>query len=181
MQIEIVGPNLPRPLNEQGEMHVHQAGCAHLKRRPLSQCRDGIIQELGSVQAVVESCYGPEAGSFYAENGIPEEDWGTAWREYVGEFHFAPCTSELPEEEPTEPTALEIEADGVDALANEQAGYWFAMGIMAESSRYGTDEQRRELAAGFGRYVSVDGRWITVAGFQAFESALLDWKYATRG
>lgn len=214
------------------------------------------------MQAVVESCYGPEAGSFYAESGIPESEWDGAWENhgYASDFHWAPCVADLPRYRPT-PTPADPAAHDLHALAvqftvtltspelrslaaflhsehlgandvavvrqasddhavvhylggsgapADQDGYndaydlttssflprpapeptvslpsppaeqgWvalgFALGIMAESSRYGTDAQRAELAEGFVAFTAQDGRMVTSAGWIAYESRILDY------
>lgn len=94
MQLTIVGPNLID--QSKGTFHVHTKGCADLRKgqyRMLS--RDAFSnEEHESVQSVVESFYGPDAGSFYEESfgdDIPED----AWKHYEGDFWFAPCTEEL--------------------------------------------------------------------------------------
>lgn len=91
MKVEIVGPNLPALLERFGSMHVHADGCADLRRGALGQVRKTLRGghdwqiEVSSVREVVESCYGDQ---------IAESDGH--WEEYVGDLHFAPCTSTLP-------------------------------------------------------------------------------------
>jgi hypothetical protein len=89
-------------LQRLGYIHVHAAECVDLKRGALRARNeyDHCTEEHDSVQSVVESFYGPGAGSFYAEAGIPEEEWPTAWEGYADDFHFAPCLSELPNTRP---------------------------------------------------------------------------------
>jgi hypothetical protein len=109
MQLTILGPNLPGSMQRVANIHVHAAGCADLKR---GGCREAIAmgeactEEHASMQTVVESFYGPSAGGFYGESGIPEADWPTAWKDpaqgYLADFHFAPCTAGLAFDEPTE-------------------------------------------------------------------------------
>jgi hypothetical protein len=96
MQITVIGPNLLD--QSKGSMHVHRAGCADLKRGQYRHmaAHEQWTEEHNTVRSVVESVYGPEAGSFYAEAGL--EDDPKAWESYVGEFWFAPCTDSLPVE-----------------------------------------------------------------------------------
>jgi len=100
MDLTILGPNLGRPLCDKGETHVHHADCRDLRKREYF----GVLSSFerhDSVRSVVESYYGPQAGSFYYER-----DWDTpdgqpppnAWEDYASEFWFAPCCSSLPME-----------------------------------------------------------------------------------
>lgn len=91
---EVIGAH-----GQKAHIVVHKAGC-----RDLSRIHGGesYTEEHDSAQSVVESVYGPEAGSFYAESGIPEDEHATAWKNhgYADDFHFAPCTSALPYDRP---------------------------------------------------------------------------------
>jgi hypothetical protein len=93
MQLTICGPNLP---GNMATFVVHRAGCRDLDRYPLNRATRS-TEEHETVRSVVESFYGPEAGSFYEEHfgdDIPEN----AWEDYADEFHFAPCVVGLPYE-----------------------------------------------------------------------------------
>lgn len=104
MRVTILGPNLPA--EAPGELVVHRADCRDLcrgwtldvMRQERQYAGAPIEEEHASVRAVVESYYGPAAGSFYEEHWGDEEIPEDAWRHYVGEFHFYPCTEGLPEE-----------------------------------------------------------------------------------
>lgn len=67
---------------------VHKAGCADLRKRRLRRAQK-FNQNHGSERSVVESIYGPEAGSFYEESGLQDDP--DAWTHYRHDFHFAPC------------------------------------------------------------------------------------------
>lgn len=117
MNLTILGPNLPGNLQDKGSIHVHAAGCADLKRgsyRHVGKYEQD-TGEYDSRQAVVESFYGPEAGSFYEESGIPEAKWDTAWEDegYEAEFYWAPCTNKLPRNRVTPNPPLEPKAEPV--------------------------------------------------------------------
>lgn len=98
MDLIIAGPNLPRPLCDKGEIHVHHADCQDLRKQAYRGAQSS-FEWHDSVRSVIESMYGPEAGSFYYER-----DWDTpdgeppanAWESYAGEFWFAPCVGSLP-------------------------------------------------------------------------------------
>lgn len=86
--VTVVGPNLPD--QSQGDMHVHAAGCADLKRGQLRNHAERWTVEVDSVQAVVEAIY----SDMIAECD-PDEPYGT-WVDYEADLHFAPCTDHLP-------------------------------------------------------------------------------------
>jgi len=92
---EVIGAHTPRGAH----IRVHVAGCRDLSRIHGGETYD---EDHDSVQSIVESVYGPEAGSFYAENEIPEAEWDTAWKDhdYVADFDFAPCVGALPFDRP---------------------------------------------------------------------------------
>ena len=55
--------------------------------------------EGGTLREMVDTVYGPDGGSFYAEvyePGTPEYD--NAWRDYAREFRVMPCASDLEEQ-----------------------------------------------------------------------------------
>jgi len=99
--LTILGPNLRRPLCDKGEIHIHAAGCADLKRGGYQHVHssDQCDEEHDSIKSVVESFFGPAAGGFYEESGCYEtpEQYAAAWKDYLGEFYFAPCVH-LPDE-----------------------------------------------------------------------------------
>lgn len=80
-------------VNVNGTMHVHAEGCADLNRKMYRAELSGTwtIETLDR-KTVVEDSFGPAAGSFYAESGLPEGDPDN-WREFVSTFSFAPCIS----------------------------------------------------------------------------------------
>lgn len=82
----VAGPSLGNEAPAQ--LVVHAAGCADLKRGYLrgAQKYSGTY---GTVRELVEDWYGPAAGSFYEEAGYDDPE--TAWKNYVDEFHLAPC------------------------------------------------------------------------------------------
>lgn len=92
--VTILGPNMGRPLCDKGDLHVHRTGCADIKRQYGGVARYN--EEHADKRSVVDSMYGPEAGSFYEEAGCENES--TAWQQYEGEFWFAPCVSYLPDD-----------------------------------------------------------------------------------
>ena len=93
-----------RVSDAKGEFHVHAAGCADLKRRPYTGRSAEVYHEShASVREVIDSFYGPAAGSFYEEAGYDNAD--EAWPNYVSEFWFAPCCADLPNEVPAEAAA----------------------------------------------------------------------------
>lgn len=93
MRVTICGPNLPRPLCDRGDMHVHQAGCADLRKYPdddrTRPGQKGWTIEASSVETVVYEVY---------DNQI-EESEGYTWEDYVDDLYWAPCTSSLPRTE----------------------------------------------------------------------------------
>lgn len=96
---ECIGAHTAGGTRAPAHILVHAAGCRDIARVIGG---DAYTEEYDSVQDVVEETYGPQAGSFYAENGIPEAEWGTAWKDhgYVDDFHFYPCTDGLPYDRP---------------------------------------------------------------------------------
>jgi hypothetical protein len=79
-----------------GTLAIHKAGCSDT-RRIKNDSKWNL--DIASVRDVVEDTYGPAAGSFYAETGLPEGDPNN-WQEFRSEFVIAPCVS-LPETVPT--------------------------------------------------------------------------------
>lgn len=92
-----------------GLTHVHKANCRDLYKygppTPWGKDRweDVTYTEATSIKQIVEDTY-RYGGSFYAEDGIPEDQWEDAWRKYVGEFKIFSCVS-LPDEPTYEPTS----------------------------------------------------------------------------
>lgn len=88
MRVTISGPNLPRPLCDKGDMHVHKAGCADLRRYPTERHtgEKGWTIEATSRQGVVEDVYGDQMHDY---------DPPAPWTDYEGDLYWAPCTSEL--------------------------------------------------------------------------------------
>jgi len=88
------------PLGD-GSIHVHRTGCADLRKpkyRPYAA--DSMYDEqFATFKEVVESFYGPDAGSFYTDAGYDPAD-PEVWREYSGEFKVFPCIT-LPDDEET--------------------------------------------------------------------------------
>lgn len=113
MKVTILGPNLPR--EAKAHFEVHAAGCRHLtpvtvtggfKRRGWKWVVvDGWTINVDSVLAVESNVYDWAS----AEN--PEYVLG----DYLGEFHFSPCTANLPYSDP-ESDKL-VEADEARAAA----------------------------------------------------------------
>lgn len=89
MAVTISGPNLPRPLCDKGDMHVHAAGCADLRKYPTERHtgEKGWTITVASVREVVENVYGDQI-----------RESGSTWQDYVGDFYWAPCTSKLAED-----------------------------------------------------------------------------------
>lgn len=85
MKITVMGPNLPRPLCDKGDMHVHAAGCADLRRYPKGIDQGGWTINVEDVRSVVVAVY---------DNMIDES--GLTWEDYVSDLYWAPCTSTLP-------------------------------------------------------------------------------------
>lgn len=96
MDLTIVGPNLID--QSKGTFHVHKAHCADLNKRIYAANRRYEMhnETHDTVRSLVESYYGPSAGSFYEEAGYDDPE--TAWEHYVGEFWLAPCCAKLPTE-----------------------------------------------------------------------------------
>lgn len=95
-KLTIVGPNLPD--QSKGNLHVHAADCKDLTRGQYRQvsAHEKHTEEHDSLRSVVDSFYGPDAGSFYVEtygDNVPVD----VWREYLGDFYIAPCV-DLPDE-----------------------------------------------------------------------------------
>lgn len=92
MKLTVVGPM------DHGGFDVHKTHCADLqqvKYRPYGL--QMYKEEHPDRRSVVESFYGPSAGSFYEEqwgDDIPED----AWTHYADEFYFYPCCQLLPRE-----------------------------------------------------------------------------------
>ncbi len=86
MNLTIAGPNLPHPLDEKGDMHVHAAGCAHLRRYPTERHtgKKGWDLDLASLKDVVETIY----GDILAESDDPED-----WESYLELLYIAPCVN----------------------------------------------------------------------------------------
>lgn len=89
MKLTVSGPN-----PHGGSFHVHKTGCADLKRGvykrlnpadPFSECYE---EDHDSAESVVLSVY---------DNGIMDENAPCTYEDYVGEFHFFPCTEGLPD------------------------------------------------------------------------------------
>lgn len=78
--------------------HIHKPGCQDTKRgRYLSTWVEEPWElEVSSLKEIVEAFYGPEAGSFYGENGFAADD-PEAWRYFAAEFQIFPCVGKLPE------------------------------------------------------------------------------------
>lgn len=90
MNVTITGPN-----PHGGMFHVHKTGCADLNKRPYSLLKGKYAERYeenhNSRQSVVESMYSDQ---IYSDNaGDPV--WGH-WAAYESEFHFFPCTDDLP-------------------------------------------------------------------------------------
>lgn len=70
---------------------VHAPGCGHTERNHYS---DVFSTDVASVKDLVDSCYGPERGSYYAEAGCDDD---TGWIQYGGMdcLHVAPCARSL--------------------------------------------------------------------------------------
>jgi hypothetical protein len=88
MKLTITGPN-----THGGMFHVHRTDCADLNKRPYSGMRgfysERYEEEHPDVQSVVLSVY---------DNGImDEQDSPCSYQDFLGEFHFFPCTNDLPE------------------------------------------------------------------------------------
>lgn len=94
MDLIIIGPDC-----KYATFDVHAVGCRdtrHHKYRGM----DRWLERHDSVRAVVESYYGPDAGSFYHEREWDTPDGeppANAWEHYLSEFHFLPCC-DLPKE-----------------------------------------------------------------------------------
>jgi hypothetical protein len=113
--VTVCGPNLPD--QSKGDMHVHAAGCADLKRGQLRQA-DKWTVEVDSVQAVVEAIY----SDMIAECD-PDEPYGT-WVDYEADLYFAPCVH-LPRYQPIpcdHPAARRIERVAHGFLNDAPAG-----------------------------------------------------------
>lgn len=95
MRVTILGPNLPRPLCDKGDMHVHAAGCADVRRYPKGADQGGWEIDADTMQDVVEAVYGDMI-----------DESGRAWHEYIGDLHWAPCVDSLPEVEGDAEVAL---------------------------------------------------------------------------
>lgn len=97
MKLTILGPNLPA--EAPATFVVHKAGCRDLKRG-YATWADKSTEDHETLRALVESFYGPPAGSFYEEHwgdDIPEDPW----LDYADEFHLMPCCESLPVVEKT--------------------------------------------------------------------------------
>lgn len=90
MQVAILGPNLPRPLCDKGDIHAHAAGCADIARRyPAGRDQGGWVIEAASIQEIIEDVYGDQMHDY---------DPPAPWSDYEGDVWLAPCVRELPRE-----------------------------------------------------------------------------------
>lgn len=90
--VRVFGPNLNGPAQKKGMFHVHAPGCGDCKHYgPGSKFGGddaGWEMAVGSRLDVVEEVYGDQLD----ENpGVQAKDW-------LDDFHFAPCLKSLPEE-----------------------------------------------------------------------------------
>jgi hypothetical protein len=87
MTVRISGPNLRD--QTKGSFHVHREGCADIKKAaksdPAFSKREAHVLDVASAQDVAEFIYADQI----AENGDSPLD-------YLSDFHFAPCTADLP-------------------------------------------------------------------------------------
>lgn len=97
--VTVLGPNLPGKLQDQGDFHVHAAGCAHLNKSPLRQ----IKWERYEMNAASET----DVIVWIYEDIIAErlrEDVDTTFEQEIVDLactvHFAPCVK-LPWKETT--------------------------------------------------------------------------------
>lgn len=80
-------------VNTSKGLTVHHAACADLQKAAnLMADRWGL--EADTLREVVEDTYGPQAGSFYAEQGFSADD-PDAWESFAGEFRVMGCAAGL--------------------------------------------------------------------------------------
>jgi hypothetical protein len=88
MRVRISGPNLRD--QRQGQFHVHREGCADIKKAarsdPAFSERESTVMDAADAQDVVEMIY----ADIMAENDDGPDN-------YLSDFHFAPCTADLPD------------------------------------------------------------------------------------
>lgn len=86
MRVTICGPNLRD--QTRGEFHVHAEGCGDLARgaRREPAYREGWTIDAASPEDVAMAVYDPDEHGYDPETEIDN---------YVGEFHFFPCTEGL--------------------------------------------------------------------------------------
>lgn len=84
MRVTIAGPNLPRPLADRGDMHVHAAGCRDLSRYPTERHtgEKGWTIEVAGLRELTLEVYGDQ---------IAESDDPTDWQSYLEWMYVAPC------------------------------------------------------------------------------------------
>jgi hypothetical protein len=124
-RVTIVGPNLPSELSDKATFHVHQAGCAHLKRGALGRAK---AADQGGWTIQVNSRYEIEADVY---DFAPAECEGYVLGDYQGEFHFGPCLDYLPEQAPKAPApeapapeAPALEAPALAEPTMNADGFW---------------------------------------------------------
>lgn len=79
-------------------VHVHSATCTDPSRKAVYKQSDyrrygNEPVEVKDIREVVDFVFGPEAGSFYEEQGL---DDATGWKHQLGEFRFFACIADLP-------------------------------------------------------------------------------------
>jgi hypothetical protein len=88
MLVTIWGPELKGGFGHGATFVVHAEGCKD-NRKVERYGNEALEIEVASRLEVADVMYGPGAGGFYAESGTSAID-------YVGDFHFPPCTDDLP-------------------------------------------------------------------------------------
>ena len=137
--VHVIGPNLGS--STEFVFHVHAAGCADIKRKPIYRHADGVSDkpvELGSMQEVVEYIYD---GQIFSDNaGDPV--WGK-WEAYEPDFKWFPCLGDFPEERP----------DADDEHADDEMPNVLA--LLRDEQWIGSDDDVADAIALLGRVLAV--------------------------
>lgn len=88
MRVTVIGPNLPRRYSDLGTFHVHRVGCQDILRFP--DGADSHDVDAASTMDVVTFIYDP--GDFDYDPTDAQQA-----SQYVNDFHWAPCTRDLPQ------------------------------------------------------------------------------------
>ena len=91
-RVTILGPNLPRPLCDRGDMHAHAAGCRDIGRYPFddrARSSRGWTIDAADWRTVVEETYGDQMHDY---------DPPAPWTDYAHDIARFPCLADLPDD-----------------------------------------------------------------------------------